>query len=44
MIRRGEKEVTAVYRGDKPIVAVYRGDKVVWQKVQFKGIRGTATG
>lgn len=44
MIRRGDKEVTAVYRGGTPIVAVYRGDKVVWQKVQFKGIRGTATG
>lgn len=43
MIRRGEKEVTAVYRGDKPIVAVYRGDKVVWSaKPKAKAIRGVA--
>ena len=41
MIRRGDKEVTAVYRGATPIVAVYRGEKVVWQKnvakIEFSG-------
>lgn len=45
MIRRGDKEVTALYRGETPIVAVYRGDRLVWEKdaamIEFSG---TATG
>lgn len=45
MIRRGDKEVKALYRGGREVTAVYRGSAEVWRRQSadtFKGIRGTA--
>lgn len=36
-LRRGNKEIKAIYRGDRPVKAVYYGDKQVWVAIDPPG-------